>query len=292
MYRMRTITTYFLMLFFFKQQQTLGFLISHPLLIHYNAKSRLRFDVATYVTSNHNGDSKVSNVPISNLTTTTTTTTTKIEDLSSQRKFQRRKNEQTRRDDILCKVQDVRLLAVQQLDNAIINNKLQQQSLPIKLLTQEYCDYLIAECVAIDEWDSAYDVIEIIKDIPNLTYGRSSYKACIQACYYASNAPSCNKILLAMEHDQIEPDIDDIDLVVRTMCRSQSSNYTSSSNNNNNNNKQKLSFQKIQNENKQQKPTRQYNTANKWIEKALQIVNQHYNLPIAAYDCVLSCLLQ
>ena len=86
------------------------------------------------------------------------------------------------------------------------------------LLTQSYCDSMLALCVASDEWDSVLDVLDIMRQ-NGLSQQRSTYRACLQACFELSNSDSSQSILLAMRQAQVEPDATDISLVVAAMCR-------------------------------------------------------------------------
>jgi PPR repeat len=87
-----------------------------------------------------------------------------------------------------------------------------------ELLTQSYCDSMLGLCVASDEWDSVLDVLDIMRQ-NGLSQQRSTYRACLQACFELSNSDSSQSILLAMRQAQVEPDATDISLVVAAMCR-------------------------------------------------------------------------
>jgi pentatricopeptide repeat protein len=129
-------------------------------------------------------------------------------------------------------------------------------------LTQEYCDTLLASCVAQDEWDMVLDVLEIMNK-SGLVQVRSTYRACLQACY--SNAASAEQILNAMEQAGIPPEPADIAVTVAAMCR-------------------------------QEKKERGV-----WWPRALQLLltandnsinnnNNTTDLPLRIYDAVLACL--
>jgi pentatricopeptide repeat protein len=85
-------------------------------------------------------------------------------------------------------------------------------------LTQSYCDSVLGYCVASDEWDSVLDVLEVMKQ-NGLSQQRSTYRACLQACFELGNSESASSILSAMKTAKVEPDATDISLVVATMCR-------------------------------------------------------------------------
>ena len=120
-------------------------------------------------------------------------------------------------------------------------------------LTQEYCDSMLAACVAHDEWDSVLDVLDIMKQ-QGLSQVHSTYRACLQACFENTNAASAKEILNAMEQAGVTPDGNDIGLVVATMCRKE-------------------------------------RTEKGWWRKALELVQANNELPTAAYDAVLSCMV-
>jgi pentatricopeptide repeat protein len=128
-------------------------------------------------------------------------------------------------------------------------------------LTQEYCDSVVAWCVAQDEWDSVLDVLDIMKS-QGLYQVRSTYTACLRACLDVPNAASAKEILTAMEQAGIPPGAQDIALTVAAMCR-------------------------------------QEKTEKGWWKKALQLVlvpptqgsnNAQEQLPVQSYDAVLSCM--
>jgi pentatricopeptide repeat protein len=72
--------------------------------------------------------------------------------------------------------------------------------------------------VASDEWDSVLEVLDVFKR-QNLTQERSSYRACLQACFESGNGVSAKEILNAMEKALVAPEPSDIALTVRAMCR-------------------------------------------------------------------------
>jgi pentatricopeptide repeat protein len=142
-------------------------------------------------------------------------------------------------------------------------------------LTQEYCDSIVAYCVASDEWDSVLDVLDIMKT-QNLYQVRSTYQACLRACLDVPNAASAKEILTAMEQAGVPPVAADIAVTVATMCR-------------------------------------QEKTEKGWWKKALQLLltgvptvpaqssessdnnntiteQQQTQIPVYAYDAVLSCM--
>jgi pentatricopeptide repeat protein len=87
-------------------------------------------------------------------------------------------------------------------------------------LTQEYCDSVLALCVASDEWDSVLDVLDVMKN-QGLSQERSTYRACFQACFEVGNGASARAILNAMRQALVRPDPVDISLVVAAMCRNE-----------------------------------------------------------------------
>lgn len=130
-------------------------------------------------------------------------------------------------------------------------------------LTQAYCVYLMAECVAHDEWDLVLDVLDLMKRA-SLRQERSTYVACLQACFQTANAASAREILSAMAVAQIPPEISDYALVILAMCRKDQ-------------------------------------TERGWWRKALKLLQEvtplteasnHSDLPLAAYDAILSCMVE
>ena len=152
------------------------------------------------------------------------------------------------------------------------------------VLTQEECDNLLALCVANDEWDFVLDVLDLMKQ-QNLQQVKSTYRQCLQACFETANAQSSIEILNAMkqalpsgnmkdassklsssslETDGGGPDATDVALTVATMCRSEKTEK------------------------------------GRWWRPALDMLLKHRNqaqvidvvedLPIGAYDAVLSCM--
>jgi pentatricopeptide repeat protein len=130
-------------------------------------------------------------------------------------------------------------------------------------LTQAYCDYLLAECVAHDEWVLVLDVLDLMKQ-SNLRQVRSTYSACLQACFQTANAASAAEILSAMELAQIPPKMSDYALTILAMCRKNQ-------------------------------------TEKGWWRKALQLLqtvtldyknDDDDDLPLAAYDAILACMVE
>lgn len=80
---------------------------------------------------------------------------------------------------------------------------------------------MLGLCVATDEWDSVLEVLAVMKN-QGLSQIKSSYRACLEQCSKVNNGSSANEILVAMRRAGIEPDFDDVGLVVKTMCRSRS----------------------------------------------------------------------
>lgn len=127
-------------------------------------------------------------------------------------------------------------------------------------LTQAYCDYLLAECVANDEWELVLDVLDLMKEA-NLQQVRSTYTACLQACFQTANAASAREILSAMAVAQIPPETSDFALAILAMCRKDQ-------------------------------------TEKGWWRKALQLLevvtlgDGNDDLPVAVYDAILTCMVK
>jgi len=83
---------------------------------------------------------------------------------------------------------------------------------------EAYCDSVLGLCVASDEWESVLEILEIMKR-QGLSQERSSYRACLQACFEAGNGASAKEILIAMEKALVKPEPSDIGLTVAAMCR-------------------------------------------------------------------------
>jgi len=87
-----------------------------------------------------------------------------------------------------------------------------------EVLTQAYCDSVLGLCVACNEWDSVLEVMELMR-AQNIAQERSTYRACLQACFDLGNGLAAKEILDAMRTAHLKPDSIDIALVVATMCR-------------------------------------------------------------------------
>ena len=87
---------------------------------------------------------------------------------------------------------------------------------------------MLGLCVSSNEWDSVLVVLDIMKK-HNLTYERSSYRACLQACFEVGNGESAVEILNAMKTALVQPTTSEIALVVATMCRNEYKTHGSSS---------------------------------------------------------------
>jgi pentatricopeptide repeat protein len=85
-------------------------------------------------------------------------------------------------------------------------------------LSQQDCDNVLAYCVASDEWDSVLDVLDVMHE-QGWTQALSSYKACLSACHEKANPASALDILNAMSSAGFSPSVDEVGLVVQTMCR-------------------------------------------------------------------------
>jgi len=122
-----------------------------------------------------------------------------------------------------------------------------------KNLSQEPCDSMLAWCVAHDEWDQVLDVLDIMK-ARGLSQVRSTYRSCLQACFERPNAASAEEILTAMDQAGFPPNATDVALAVATMCRQE----------------------------KREKG---------WWQRALHLIQATPdNLPVPAYNAVLSCM--
>ena len=129
------------------------------------------------------------------------------------------------------------------------------------LYIEAFCDSMLGACVASNEWDSVLQVLEVMKS-QGLSQERSTYRACLQACFESGNGASASEILDAMTKALIEPGPLDISLVVATMCKA---------------------------EQKQR---------NVWWQRALRLLRSSApttqtddTIPVEAYDAVLSCLV-
>ena len=149
------------------------------------------------------------------------------------------------------------------------NNNNNNNSTTRASLTQAYCDELLAHCIAHDEWDAVLDVLDVMKQA-GLRQVHSTYTASLQACFQASNAATAQELLHAMTQAGVTPDPTDIGWVVLTLCRSNNNNY----HHHHHHGKEKASS----------------STLAGW-RPALALVKQHDNLPIEAYDAVLSCMI-
>lgn len=83
---------------------------------------------------------------------------------------------------------------------------------------EAYCDSVLGLCVAVDQWESVLEILDIMKG-QGLTQERSSYRACLQACFEAGNGASAKDILNAMEKALVKPEPPDIALTVAAFCR-------------------------------------------------------------------------
>eukprot|EP00980_Cylindrotheca_fusiformis_P013678 scaffold3515_cov126-Cylindrotheca_fusiformis.AAC.27 len=144
--------------------------------------------------------------------------------------------------------------------------EVEQQDRLGKKLSQAYCDSVLGLCVASDEWDSVLEVLDVMKR-QGLKQERSSYRACLQACFEAGNGASAKEILSAMDKAGVEADTNDIGLTVAAMCRNNMSERG-------------------------------------WWRKALNMLKHHSGgaskavtstenvIPVQAYDAVLECMVE
>ncbi len=94
---------------------------------------------------------------------------------------------------------------------------LDQTHFPV-IFIEAYCDSILGLCVASDKWESVLDVLDIMKR-QGLAQQRSTYRACLQACFEVGNGASAREILRAMEQALVQPEAIDISLAVAAMCR-------------------------------------------------------------------------
>lgn len=122
-------------------------------------------------------------------------------------------------------------------------------------LSQEYCDSILGVCVAAEEWESVLNVLDVMRS-QDLKQEQSTYRASLQACFEMGNGASASEILKAMDNAHVEPRPRDIGLVAAAMCR---------------NNKQERG----------------------WWKQAFRLLLSRPSpeVPIDAYDAVLSCLV-
>jgi pentatricopeptide repeat protein len=78
-------------------------------------------------------------------------------------------------------------------------------------------------CASSNEGDSAVLEVLAIMKRQGLTQERSSYRACLQACFEVGNGASAKEILTSMEQALVKPEPADISLVVAAMCRNNKS---------------------------------------------------------------------
>jgi pentatricopeptide repeat protein len=135
----------------------------------------------------------------------------------------------------------------------------QMDDLPLPPLSQAYCDFLFAECVAHDEWVLVLDVIDLMREA-GVRQLRSTYNACLQACFQTANAACAREVLSTMLAARIDPEITDYTLAILAMC------------------------QKDQ-------------TEMGWCDQALKLLQEvteksSNDLPLGVYDAVLACLVK
>lgn len=87
-------------------------------------------------------------------------------------------------------------------------------------LTAETCHTVLAQCVARDEWDAAWELMETIYRERGLAQNRSMYEECIRACLEVSNGVSAAEILRAMSLAGFAPGLTEIGWVVTAICNS------------------------------------------------------------------------
>lgn len=91
-------------------------------------------------------------------------------------------------------------------------------------LTQSYCDSVLALCVSLNDWDSVWEVIQIMASQGLSSQERNTFKACLQSCFEVGNGESALEIFTAMttaaaDDHTLSPDPVDVGLVVAAMCK-------------------------------------------------------------------------
>lgn len=163
----------------------------------------------------------------------------------------------------------------------------------ILLQKEAYCDSVLGLCVAYDEWESVLEVLDIMKR-QGWTQERSSYSACLQACFETGNGASAQEILQAMEKATVDPTPSDIGLTVAAMCRNNHHNHNRHKNNHDNNTHTSTT---TTNQPSAAAPTR-------WWRNALGLIQSTATntktaggggntlIPVQAYDAVLECMVE
>jgi pentatricopeptide repeat protein len=126
------------------------------------------------------------------------------------------------------------------------------------LPSQRECDQVLADCVALDEWELVLETLDLMKSV-GLSQQHSTYLACLEACFPVANAASAKEILYAMEQAGVEVTADDIVWAILIYCRASSMRPRND-------------------------PV--------WLPLALQLIQEHPNVSVAAYDAVLSCMVE
>jgi pentatricopeptide repeat protein len=126
------------------------------------------------------------------------------------------------------------------------------------LPSQRECDQVLADCVALDEWELVLETLDLMKSV-GLSQQHSTYLACLEACFPVANAASAKEILYAMEQAGVEATADDMVWAILIYCRASSMRPRND-------------------------PV--------WLPLALQLIQEHPNVSVAAYDAVLSCMVE
>ena len=148
---------------------------------------------------------------------------------------------------------------------------------------------MLGLCVSSDEWDSVLVVLEMMKK-HNISHERSSYRACLQACFEVRNGESALEILTAMQTALVEPTTQEIALVVAAMCRNAQSSST--------NTKIGSDFSSKSNDGKKRKDQ----TGVSWWKRAISLIQSTSTklkdhdpsnlLPVEDYDAVFACMVE
>lgn len=88
---------------------------------------------------------------------------------------------------------------------------------------QKRCDELLGICAASNEWTKYEEVIEIMYQ-RKLSIQPSTFRSCLRECYASGNGESSMRIFDKMQSEKIRLECGDLDLVIGSLCRQNSSN--------------------------------------------------------------------
>jgi pentatricopeptide repeat protein len=92
-----------------------------------------------------------------------------------------------------------------------------------QIFPETYCESVLATCVAANDWDSAWEVVQIMNSHDFPSQRRSTYKACLQACFEFGNGAAALEIWNAMtdtiKNDDELADPVDLALTVAAICK-------------------------------------------------------------------------